>query len=85
MLTTVGPLEPCGTLFEPYADAPATRGATYYGRQVFAGLVANYILRRRNLVIPELHPVTCGRAVSKPVDNRCQVRITARFLWVLCG
>ena len=29
-----------------------------------------------------LHPVACGQAVSNPVDNRCEMRITACFLWI---
>ena len=33
-------------------------------------------------VFSGLHPVACGQAVNKPVDNRREMRITARFLWI---
>jgi hypothetical protein len=46
---------------------------------------ADHMRRQRGPVIPELHPITCGYAVGKPVDNHCQVRINARFLWISCG
>jgi len=37
------------------------------------------------LVFSELRRVTCGVAVHKAVDNRCDVRITGGILWTRCG
>jgi len=37
------------------------------------------------LVFSELRRVTCGVAVHKAVDNRCDVRITRGILWRTCG
>jgi hypothetical protein len=37
------------------------------------------------LVFSELRRVTCGVAVHKAVDNRCDVRITDGILWTRCG
>jgi hypothetical protein len=37
------------------------------------------------LVFSELRRVTCGVAVYKAVDNRCDVRITGGILWTRCG
>jgi hypothetical protein len=36
-------------------------------------------------VLNELRQVTCGRLVYKAVDNPCDLRITARILWTICG
>ena len=36
-------------------------------------------------VFSELHQVTCGRAVQKPVDNRRDMRISGGILWTTCG
>ena len=40
---------------------------------------------RSSLVFSELRRVTCGVAVHKVVDNRCDVRITGGILWTRCG
>ena len=37
------------------------------------------------LVFSKLRRVTCGVAVHKAVDNRCDVRITGGILWTRCG
>jgi hypothetical protein len=34
---------------------------------------------------PRIISATCGRVVSKPVHNHCEMWITARFLWGACG
>ena len=37
------------------------------------------------LVFSGLRRVTCGVAVHKAVDNRCDMRITGGILWTRCG